>query len=113
MPIGIDSDTYFSPAIPHEVKISVPLLYGMTIEDIQKCLRVVVQILHGRTLSETEFRVLQLQELGFEGPDFGVVFTGLYSIVKTAVRNRTKVSCCSIFLDLVCSYQQFGRHCVK
>ena len=32
------------------------------------------------------------QELGYEGSEFGICFSGLYTMIKSAIRNRTKLS---------------------
>lgn len=92
VPINIDVSTYFSPLIPEEIKICVPQLHKITIEITRDVLQVVLRYLKGQEISNEIYSALQKRVNTVEDVDCGVILTGLYSIIRVGVRQKTKLS---------------------
>jgi COMM domain containing 5 len=92
IPAGIDpTSTFFSPIIPAEVKVAVPLLHAMDVGEIDTLLSVALENLnHG----DSEGRGGTLAS-----PESCSVFTALQLILRTAIQTRSKAS--SVERDLI------------
>jgi hypothetical protein len=98
VPPGIDSSTYFAPQIPDEVKEVVPIFHRLTsTELLRETLQHIINHLNGNQLTDDQFLSLQRQSLKLENSsgtetafDYGLFFTGLYSIIRLAIRYKIK-----------------------
>lgn len=91
VPNGIDNITYFTPQIPSEVKEIVPLLHKITIEIFREILSSVLLYLKGNTITDEQFLVLQRLSNKIEGGiDIGLLYSGLYTIIRIAIRQKVK-----------------------
>lgn len=88
VPSGIDSSTFLSPEIPEVVKCAVPLLHELPIESCDEIIIEVANYLVKYQVSNT----LQLETQEFEGTNFsgsrGIIFSGLYSLLRAAIRQK-------------------------
>jgi len=91
VPHGIDSNTYFAPKIPAEVKDAVPLLYSTPAPIFEKLVGACVTCLKNNNFSEDEFRAL-IQDIGAEEEKYSIIFSAILMMIGVAVRNRTKAS---------------------
>jgi hypothetical protein len=92
IPHGVDSSTFFGAAIPAEVREAVPVMHDTAAPLFAKTLEAVVM-----SLKDEESAVHVVSEVsaafGAENAEnFAKLFTGLSTLVKTAVRNHTKVT---------------------
>mmetsp|Transcript_68113 Transcript_68113/g.188761 ORF Transcript_68113/g.188761 Transcript_68113/m.188761 type:complete len:243 (-) Transcript_68113:2592-3320(-) len=93
VPHGIDGDTFFSPEIPESIKSAVQLLHKVEAAAFDKLVHAVVESFQsGDFPSDEAFERVQADVGGDEGPNYNVIFTAIHSIIRTAVRNRTKAS---------------------
>uniref|UniRef100_A0A7S2R5K4 COMM domain-containing protein 5 n=1 Tax=Rhizochromulina marina TaxID=1034831 RepID=A0A7S2R5K4_9STRA len=88
VPPGLDTSTFFSPSIPAAVKDAVRLMHkvdeAVTMELVSAC---------AQTLQHPDVGFSrQLSARLGEDPELAPLFTGLYMIMSTAVRHRTKAS---------------------
>ena len=97
VPTGIDTSTFFAPTIFDEVKAAVPLFHSMPQDIIRASLEIVRKHLTVGPIEDEEFILLQ-NKLKQAGEEFGIMFTGLYSIIRTAVYSKTPLP--SIITDL-------------
>mmetsp|Transcript_3762 Transcript_3762/g.5838 ORF Transcript_3762/g.5838 Transcript_3762/m.5838 type:complete len:240 (-) Transcript_3762:151-870(-) len=99
VPKGIDTSTYFAPSIPDEVKQTIPLLHITPSEVLSDTLSKVVLMVNGEPVSDESLVILQRGASKIEGMDYGLLFTGLYSIIRIAIRQKAKSA--SIHSDLL------------
>jgi hypothetical protein len=90
VPAGIDSSTFFAPAIPDEVRTCVPLLHITPTEILREALQNALKYLKGVEITDEQYVAMQKNASTVEGLDFAVMFTGLYSIIRVAVRQKAK-----------------------
>jgi hypothetical protein len=95
VPPGIDSSTYFAPQIPDEIKELVPIFHRLTSTTLlHETLQHIINHLNGNELTDEQFLSLQRQSLKLESTeppiDYGIFFTGLYSLIRIAIRYKIK-----------------------
>lgn len=93
VPSSVDTSTYFTPSIPQEVKDLVPLLHLTTIPSniLHETLSILINYLKGNEIIEEQYLLLQRMFIkAEEGGDYSVYFTGLYTIIKTAIQYKIK-----------------------
>lgn len=92
VPHGIDSGTFFSPEIPAEVRAAVPLMHGIDDAEVGKFVELALSALkRGGAIDDEDFASLTATKE--ENLDkYGTIFTGVYCMIETAVRNRCKAS---------------------
>lgn len=92
VPAHIDaSSTYFSPAIPQEVRAAIPLLHKLPAADVAALVTLALDAATVGVAPERAYHsFVASRTIG--GPDLGVAFTGLHVILSTAIRTRTKAS---------------------
>lgn len=91
-PHGIDGDTFFT-VIPDEVREAVPLMYSMTEGGCSELVDLALTALkNGAAPKDSEFEAVFSANDGGASTYHGAVFTGLYIIIETALRNRCKAS---------------------
>jgi hypothetical protein len=99
VPSGIDaSSTFFTPMIPAEIKVAVPLLHKIPEADLNAVLGAASDSARRGDVSESGFGAA-MEDLDAMSPENCLVYTALRLIVKTAIRTRTKAS--SVEKDLV------------
>lgn len=98
IPPGIDASTFFSPQIPDEIRVAVPFMHETPIEIIQSSLQKIISSILANSITDEEFLAFQT-ELTQQQESFGIVFTALFCILKTAV--SAKVTGASISADLI------------
>lgn len=90
VPAGIDTSTYFAPSIPDEVKACVPLFHIVPTEILRETLQNVLHYLKGGEVTDEQFLAMQRVSNKVEDLDYGVYFTGVYTIIRVAIRLKTK-----------------------
>jgi hypothetical protein len=92
IPPGIDTTTFFTPSIPDEIRDCVPMLHTIPVDIFREILQNVLIYLKEQQISQESY-ALMIKKVGtVEGLDLGVLVTGLYSIIRVAVRQKTKLS---------------------
>ena len=93
--------TFFGAAIPPEVAAAVPLLHALPPDALRPLLQQVLGLLRGtvRDVSDEQFLSSQRKMLGklealqleqpFDGESYGTLLSGLYSLVRVAVRSKS------------------------
>lgn len=106
VPNGIDPSTYFAPSIPQEVKEIVPILHTISLNLLRETLSTIMNYLQGQVMISDEY-FLSLQRMaiklekengnktgsggtGTGCSDYGLLFTGLYSMIKIAIQFKIK-----------------------
>lgn len=98
VPVGIDSSTFLSPAIPEEIKAVVPALHAVAPENYPSLLRRFHKYMQGRgEMSDQEFHALKSKE--FPDVEFSVVFSGLYTLTRIVTKLKTKLSVAATDLE--------------
>jgi hypothetical protein len=106
VPLGIDTSTFMSPSIPVEVKALVPALHSVRTEEYAPLLRRFHKYMQERgEMSDQEYYTLQSKE--FSDIDFGVVFSGLYSLATLVTKLKTKLSVVATDLEKINMPTQF------
>jgi hypothetical protein len=99
VPNGIDTSTYFAPSIPQEVKEIVPILHTVSPELLRETLSTIMNYLKGNlVITDEHFLSLQRMAAKLEkeggassgAGDYGLFFTGLYSMIKIAIQFKIK-----------------------
>lgn len=90
VPAGIDNSTFFAPAIPDEVRACVPLLHITPTEILREALQNALKYLKGIEITDEQYLAMQKNASTIDGLDFSVMFTGLYSIIRVAIRQKAK-----------------------
>lgn len=95
LPSGLDTTTFFFPAIPAELKPLIPLLHSTSIEHVSTCLQAVVnylQLQYGGKYVAIDKAVYASTSAAMTMDDTNVLLTGLYFILRIAIRNKIKLS---------------------
>lgn len=89
IPNGIDSTTFFTPLIPEEIKLAMPLFHSCSV-DIRK---VLIQKMFEYLIVQDEF-TLDQNSFGSDSniDELNLLMTAIYIIIRTAVRNKVKIS---------------------
>jgi hypothetical protein len=103
VPNGIDTSTYFAPSIPQEVKEIVPILHTVSPDLLRETLSTIINYLKGNlVITDEHFLSLQRMALKLEkegggsgssggaASEYGLFFTGLYSMIKIAIQFKIK-----------------------
>ena len=91
VPHGIDSSTFFT-VIPDEVRAAVPLIHGLEDAELAPYIDLALAALkRGSAPEDGDFEALTAAKGGASEKD-GTIFTGVYIILRTAIRNRCKAS---------------------
>ena len=103
VPNGIDPSTYFAPSIPQEVREIVPILHSISLNLFRETLSTIMNYLQGNVvISDEYFLSLQRMAMKLEKEngnktgtgggcsDYGLLFTGLYSMIKIAIQFKIK-----------------------
>merc|ERR1711974_264269 len=85
----LDDISFFGPTPPQEVKRGIAVLSKTTPETFQKTLVLVVNYLHGSELT-SELFTKQYEETELDRSTAIVLFTGIYSLFRLAIRKRVK-----------------------
>ena len=99
VPAGIDASTYFSPQIPDEVRRVVPMLHATAPEVIQGAVKMLMKYFDAE-IGDEEFIKFQ-GALKQQGEDFGILFTGLFVIIRIAVATKTSPATISAHLKSI------------
>lgn len=94
--------TFFGTAMPPpEFQAAVPLLHALPPDALRPLLQQLVALLRGtaRDITDEQFLASQRKMLGklesleltipFDGTKYGILFSGLYTLLRVAVRNKT------------------------
>jgi hypothetical protein len=96
IPQGIDVNTFFFPSIPIEVRSVVPVFHTVAAPFIQSISQVVMNYLCASSLDyslPTDFYESLLRDNGaLSTEDINALITATYIILRTALRNKVKVS---------------------
>lgn len=95
LPPGLDTTTYFFPAIPTELKPLIPLLHSTPLEHVTTCLQAVVtylQLQNGGKYVAIDKAVYASMSSVLSMEDTNLLLTGLYFILRIAIRNKVKLS---------------------
>jgi hypothetical protein len=99
--LGSPSTFFGAAGPPQEVVAAVPLLHALPPEALRPLLQQLAALLKGGTLllSDDQFLAAQRKMLGkleglqlavpFDGQRYGALFSGLFSLLRAAVRNKT------------------------
>ena len=97
--------TFFGASMPPtEFQAAIPLLHALPPDALRPILQQLVALLKGtaRDITDEQFLISQRKMLGklqqiegldskitFDGVNYGVLFSGLYTLLRVAVRNKT------------------------
>jgi hypothetical protein len=89
VPNGIDASTFFTPLIPDEIKLAMPLFHSYS-ADVLKSL---IQKMFEYLVVQDEF-TLDQNTFGSDAniDELNLLMTAVYIIIRTAVRNKVKLS---------------------
>lgn len=85
----LDDMAFFGPSAPQEVKRAIAVLAKTSAETLQKTLFLVVNYLHGDELDSERF-TKEYEETELDRSTAIILFTGLYSLFRLAIRKRVK-----------------------
>ncbi len=89
-PSGIDLTTYFSPVISEEIKSIIPLLHATPIDTIKVLIHAVFHyLLSHAVVSELNE---EIYNKGLQPKEVNKLVTGLYLIIRIALKNKIKLS---------------------
>jgi hypothetical protein len=90
-PNGIDTSTFFSPHIPEEIKVTVPLLHSTPVDIVKTYISSILHyLLSHSVVSELNENVYG--QNGISARETNLMISGLYLILKLALRNKVKLS---------------------
>jgi hypothetical protein len=91
VPAGVDVSTFFNPSIADEVKAAVPVFHALSADIIRAGLELIRKYFINGSISDEEFIEMQ-NKTKQSGSNFGVMLTGLYSIIRMAVYAKTPLT---------------------
>jgi hypothetical protein len=89
-PNGIDTSTFFSPHIPEEIKVAVPLLHLTPIDVVKTYISSILHYLLSHSVVSELNENIYGQNVSAR--ETNLMITGLYLILKLALRNKVKLS---------------------
>ena len=92
VPKGIDGSTMFAPSIPESVLMTVPLLHAMSIDDAATLLDISMGVATNASGAYTDKIVKNETSRHIADDTFATVVSGLYAVVKTAIRTKVHAS---------------------
>jgi len=108
----MDDITFFGPSVPQQVRVLIPLLDKVNQQQFRKALQVAVEYLKGSEISDRQFEQLS-KTLSLPKDTFATLFTGLYYIVRAAIRNKAKIDVFQNLLKELNIPQAFAADLVK
>eukprot|EP01102_Stenamoeba_stenopodia_P015789 TRINITY_DN5439_c0_g1_i1.p1 TRINITY_DN5439_c0_g1~~TRINITY_DN5439_c0_g1_i1.p1 ORF type:complete len:204 (+),score=45.33 TRINITY_DN5439_c0_g1_i1:185-796(+) len=108
----MDDITFFGPSVPQQVRALIPLLDKVSQQQFRKALQVAVEYLKGAEISDRQFEQLS-KTLSLPKDIFAAVFTGLYYIIRAAIRNKSKIDVFQNLLKELNIPQAFAADLVK
>jgi hypothetical protein len=88
VPKGVDGSTFFSPAIPEEVKAAVPYFHKFPGPLLKGLISKILEYI----LNRESFTFDPASIADVSQDEVALVATGIYIVVRTAVRNKVKIS---------------------
>jgi hypothetical protein len=95
---AVSQATFFGPKAPIEVTTIIPLLNELEKSLFQRLLQFVVEYMRGTEITETHWSKLREKVPEAKSRQLAAIFTGLYVILKTAV--KTKIDAAQFRTDL-------------
>jgi len=85
----MDDYSFFGPSLPHEVRAMIPLLTKIEQPQFRKAIQIAVEHLKGVPISDQQFHQIS-KVVNLSKQTFALVFTGVYYILRAAVRSKAK-----------------------
>jgi hypothetical protein len=92
IPLNIDVNSLFlAPSIPEEIRAIVPILHE-SIDNLTEILNKVVEYYINGVYDDQEFLYFQKSLGQNNNANFSIIFSGLYSIIRTSISKKCKIS---------------------